>query len=105
MQPIKVNTENELLCPVCGSNFTHQSSVNVITRDCEDGPGTSAVCDESGVKVARVESEKIFGRRDAIEIEFWCESCGETAPTKKLIINQHKGCTQIQWANSKTMQP
>lgn len=94
---VKINSENEILCPDCGNNYTHHTSVNVITRDCEDGPGTSALSTYEGVSVSRVEAGKIFGRRDVIEIELWCESCGEDAPKKKLVINQHKGNTQIQW--------
>jgi formylmethanofuran dehydrogenase subunit E len=76
----------------------HHSSVNVISRDSEDGPGISALSDENGIHVKRVDAEQIYGRRDVIEIEFWCESCGENAPKKRLRINQHKGNTLIQWA-------
>ncbi len=94
---LKINSKNEIVCPDCGGNFIHHSSVNVITRDSEGGPGTSALSNDDGVHIARVEANKIFGRRDVIEIELWCETCGENAPKKKLIINQHKGNKEIQW--------
>lgn len=94
---VKINSENEILCPDCGNNYMHHTSVNVITRDSEDSSGTSALSTAEGVSVSRVAADKIYGRRDVIEIELWCESCGEGAPRKKLVINQHKGNTQIQW--------
>ena len=97
MKAIKVNSENEILCPVCGGNFLHHSSVNVFTRDSEDGPGTSALSTHEGISITRKDDKEIYGRRDAIQIEFWCESCGENASPKRLIINQHKGNTLIQW--------
>ena len=95
---VKINSENEILCPNCGKNFMHHSSVNVINRDSEDGPGTSALSNDDGVHITRVGANEILGRRNVIEIELWCETCGENAPKKKLIINQHKGTTEIKWA-------
>ncbi len=95
---VDINEENEIICPVCRGNYMHHSSVNVIIRDSEDGPGTAALSNNDGVSVKRVESNDIVGRRDVIEIELWCETCGENSPSKKLVINQHKGNTQIKWA-------
>lgn len=94
---VEINSENEILCPDCGSNYTHHLSVNVVTRDSEDGPGTSALSTAEGVSISRVDADQIYGRRDVIEITLWCESCGENVQKKKLVINQHKGNTQIQW--------
>lgn len=94
---IKINSDNEILCPMCGGNLMHHSSVNVITRDSEDGPGTSTRSNDDGVFITRIEANEIFGRRGEIEIELWCETCGENAPKKKLAIKQHKGNTKIQW--------
>ena len=93
---IKINSNDELLCPDCGNNYTHHSSVNVIMRDSEDGPGTSAISSIKGVAVSRVESSQIPGRRDVIEIQLWCEQCGSDDP-KTLRIMQHKGNTEITW--------
>lgn len=93
---IKINANDELLCPDCGNNYTHQMSVNVIMRDSEDGDGTAAFCSRKGVEVSRLESSKIAGRRDVIEIQLWCEQCGEDEP-KILRIMQHKGNTEVTW--------
>jgi len=93
---IKINSNNELLCPDCGGNYTHHTSVNVIVRDSEDGPGTAALSTHNGVTVSRIEANKIPGRRGVIEIQLECEVCGSEDP-KVLTIMQHKGNTHVEW--------
>ena len=34
------------------------------------------------------------GRRDAVILYVWCESCGHRG---ELIVRQHKGATEIYW--------
>ncbi|MBC8497160.1 MAG: hypothetical protein H8D37_05815 [Chloroflexi bacterium] len=94
---VKINSNGEVLCPKCGGNFLHQSSINATFRDSEDGPGTSVLSNKRGVHIERSKTDKIFGRRDVVEIDFWCESCGKENVLPPLIIYQHKGRTHMEW--------
>ena len=92
---IKVAYDNVLLCPKCDGDNLHHSSVEVIVRDGEDGPGTSALSSRDGTTVSRVDASEIIGRRNAMVVSFWCEECGDL--DERLSIYQHKGCTIIDW--------
>lgn len=94
---ININDNDELLCPDCKGSHLHQVAAEVIFRDQEDGPGTSAFTDNSGSKVSRLASTQIPHRRDYIRIEFACEFCGIDSDKKYLNIYQHKGNTVIKW--------
>ena len=92
-----------LKCYECGESYgLHQGEVRVMSRrEDEKGilttVGASPEMDSSEplppVKVDPNPSGYV-GRRQHLEIDFWCEHCG---PTKTLRIAQHKGTTYVSW--------
>lgn len=95
---ISKDGNQELLCPDCGNNYMHHLEIHVTTRDGEDQGGTIATIAQDGsTSLRRVGATQIPGRRDSLQISFWCEACGEDAPQKILQILQHKGNTEIGW--------
>ena len=81
-----------LQCPKCSSNFTHNSKVNIIFRQKEDGDGVDTTVTRSSFTSCPIISDKIEGRRDNIYIHFDCESCQHNII---LHIQQHKGQTRL----------
>lgn len=64
----------------------------------EDGDGLEVLVLEAGVvRTKPLPSNKIPGRRDSMDIAFWCEFC-KTIPI--LTISQHKGRTFVEWTES-----
>ena len=96
---ISTDGNDELLCPDCGSNYLHQTSLRVMARTKgEDGPGTiTSVAGDGAATIRSAASSELPGRRDSVEILFWCEQCGEDAPEKVLQLLQHKGNTITTW--------
>jgi len=99
--------DDTLKCPECNEIYLHQTSVEVIFRDNEDGDGTRTRVNEKNTNIDRVLSETIPGRRDAIQINFLCENCDSDKKelsekeVKKLQIIQHKGLTVFEWIHNK----
>jgi hypothetical protein len=92
---------SELTCPDCGFNNLHQTVVKVFNRsEDQDGVLTTVEVDGSA-SVKPVKAQDIPGRRDALNIEFWCEHCTTSAPPKVLRIMQHKGSTLVEWTHPK----
>lgn len=104
---------DQLLCPRCNDpGGLHHSSVRIYSRDSEDGDGLLTTVhgnDQApiehrpwkdwprfarGSSVSRVEAKGILGRRDVIEIDFWCE---QGCKPSTLILMQHKGKTLLEW--------
>jgi hypothetical protein len=93
---VKIDGDEVLLCPFCGSNYTHQQAVDVWVRDKEDS-GAGVHCKVNQGKA--VFSNEIghgnpSGRRDGLSIEFSCENC---YGTPILLVYQHKSQTFIEW--------
>ena len=86
-----------LVCPFCGGSDLHQDSMQVIWRmeDASTGLRIQSLSDET-FSVDHDASGAV-GRRQAMEITFWCEHC-DTRPT--LLIYQHKGKTYLTWDNA-----
>jgi len=82
-----------LVCPVCSGEYLHQNSVKAFWRDSEDGPANVVTSTTNSVSVLREEDGKIPGRRNCIDIDFWCEA-GHNLTMR---ILQHKGCTYLSW--------
>lgn len=94
---IRIDDNNELLCPACSSNYLHHTEVRVYSRE-EDAPKVlqTTVTHDAAVS-SIVDSWAIrnpSARRDGLTIEFWCEMC-HSKPV--LMIAQHKGNTQLGW--------
>jgi len=90
------NHFSELRCPVCGqSEGLHQGAVVVRNRS-EDQPCNVVRVGRRGkVKKERVDDSRLPGRRDTLDIDFWCECCGKLPCA--LRIYQHKGTTFLSW--------
>jgi hypothetical protein len=82
-----------LLCPICGHNCVHQSEITIYQRKQEDALIVKTVAN-SAITTIEI-SDEAHGRRDSLEIDFWCEcSCYFT-----VLILQHKGETYIDVIN------
>ena len=93
---MKNNAEIEdgcLLCPECGSDYTHHRRVTVFWREREDAPlGSCIKSSQDELHVAREQWGNPSERRDGISIDCECEICGTLF---RLHIAQHKGHTLI----------
>lgn len=93
-----VEIDNDVLrCPGCQDQYSclHQSVTRLWERDAEDADGTVIeVRGSRDFSIWHAPSVLIPGRRNSLEIEFWCEMC-ERKPV--LRIGQHKGSTYIEW--------
>ena len=97
---VRTNSEQHLLCPRCGDEWTHVEDVHVSAR-VEDrqfneitvNALTGAVRTQAptvGPKGAAVKE----GRRHRIALKGFCETCGDHFA---LIFTQHKGVTIVEW--------
>jgi hypothetical protein len=78
-----------VLCPNCGSNWTHHTIVDVYSCR-EDGPVTRTRVDSGEDDMQPIGNPS--KRRDGLNIGFYCEQC----PQKFwLCIAQHKGATYL----------
>ena len=90
---------SELLCPVCGEQWTHHDQVEVFERQ-EDAETGVHVRVATGMDKAEVD-ESLEGnpssRRNGLCIRFWCEICGAIS---LLSIAQHKGITYVDFVDT-----
>lgn len=90
---------SQLLCPTCGEPYLHHTGVRIASRHGEDCPeGMVVSFDQSSLEVGVRSSiaDDFAGRRDQVDIDFWCENCPiANAPVLRLL--QHKGETHLQW--------
>ena len=96
--------DGALWCPRCpdGGNL-HHGAVVVQQRTSEDGPGVTVEvfgCGRTTIS-PHTPAGQIPGRRDYLEILFYCEQCsdreGSTPADLALCIQQHKGDTLVWW--------
>jgi hypothetical protein len=95
-----IDDQDALKCPQCGEVNLHQFGVLVHDRMKEDGPAIRTEARGDTVHVVSVEAENVPGRRDCLEIFFWCEHCHEPETideTFSLFVQQHKGTTYLTW--------
>lgn len=89
----------ELLCPNCGCENLHQTSVSIFDRH-EDAEITTVIKQSFDELSSRRVMSRASGnpslRRHGLVIEFWCEQCPEDV-AKALAIYQHKGTTFVEW--------
>jgi len=96
---ISIDSESSLLCPLCKGNLLHHKRVEVFERNAEESKsGSHVVVDlftdyKPEISVTPSMRGNPSGRRGAILINFWCETCRQTSVLK---ISQHKGQTFIQ---------
>jgi hypothetical protein len=94
---IRLGSENELLCPLCGFEYTHVEIAYISAR------GEDQVPNEIGVNAVtgRVETQMPYtppagsdgeGRRHRIALAGSCENGCEFA----IVFTQHKGSTYIE---------
>lgn len=82
-----------LNCPECDQSNLHQERVEVMFREKEDGNGFCSTSTRDSIDT-KLYVGGIKGRRDIINIYFYCEHCN----IKKYIeIKQHKGTTEFTW--------
>lgn len=88
-----------LNCPHCGSENMHHTVVRVLNRG-EDCPGRVTLVSptEEQARVGQLPPACIPGRRDCLEIDFYCELCPSEST---LQIRQHKGDTMLMWVTGK----
>jgi len=89
-----------MVCPRCSGSYLHHGYVTVRQRDGggsgEDCAGTEVTVDADDTKILRLGAEdaRWSGRRDSVEIGFWCEECDEASV---LELMQHKGLSLVRW--------
>lgn len=90
-----------LACPDCLDGYLHHTTVDVFERlRGEDGDSFRFRLDGHQLETSLVPNAP--GRRNSIEIRFWCENCsldkeGNPARFFVLQILQHKGNTYLSW--------
>lgn len=98
LNEVSLTESRELTCGHCEDSLLHQLTVRVYARR-EDAAGTLVtVACQSGVVSSQPRRANQFprgGRRDHVEIDFGCESCGALTT---LVVQQHKGTTSCWWA-------
>jgi len=89
---LKINNNDELLCPVCGFHFIHHGRIEIFNRAKEDAhSGICAKIDEISCLVGTSMEGNPSNRRNGIRINLEGE-CGHKVD---IIISQHKGQTLI----------
>lgn len=92
----------ELTCPNCGGLKLHQLDVYVVDRI--SGEGSSADVKRIGprrITFDYVQSFQIPGRRNFLEVSFYCEECcGHGILGMRLRIEQHEGKTRLYWVDA-----
>jgi len=85
---------SEILKGPCGSEYLHQKVVKAKWREKEDGPGVEHTTCDRGMSNMMVSKEDIPGRRDSMDVFFYCEECDKD---HVLRLTQHKGMTLKEW--------
>jgi hypothetical protein len=89
----RFSTDGYLLCPLCREIYLQHHEVRTIVRGIEDGPA-AMFGTNTGIEV--ISSEQAPGRRNSVEIDFYCKHCGKDNPFT-LLVKQHKGVTFFEW--------
>lgn len=88
----------ELLCPACGFNYLHHEHVEIFERG-EDAPHGVHVSVKGGkAEIDTDISSNPSLRRHGLSIQFWCERCHSISV---LHLSQHKGCTLVDFVDTK----
>ena len=90
-----LGTDTELLCPLCGGEWTHVDDIFMAGRPREDGPIVPVHVDSSGS--VRNVTEALSpvgnqGRRHSIALVGSCETCAGRFAVE---FRQHKGQTLV----------
>lgn len=90
-----------IACPECGSLGLHQLDVYVVDRlPREDDSVEVKRIGSRRVTFDRVQEFEVPGRRNFLEVSFYCEECcGHGILEKRLRIEQHEGRTLLYWVN------
>ena len=112
MQLVEYSPHNDeaITCPYCKWDYTHHHRVTVWSRQKEDAvaeatvhlgfdkPDPEGIWDDEAEKSILPEPLPEVGdapgRRDSVEIDFYCENCQKHS---LLSIVQHKGQTLLYW--------
>jgi len=99
MTKLKVNCnefryclEENICCPICGSGYLHQKSLESWFRNEGDQNANHVLTSINGTFVDNSNERNPSNYRDGILIRFWCEEC---SAEPILAIIQHKGSTYI----------
>ena len=88
--------DTALLCPKCGEANLHHGILDVICRKSPDEDGIKYEIDGfMQMNITPIKDEDIPGRRNNIDISFYCEYCPDECFVLRII--QHKGTTYIKW--------
>lgn len=87
-----ISSNGHLACPRCFSDYLRQLGVTVFNRQ-EDIDAPGVLISPAG-KVTRSDADNPSARRDAVLIDFDCESC---CASLQLCTVQHKGNTHLYW--------
>lgn len=93
-----------LKCPECGDTYMHQGNVTVYVRN-EDADWTTVIAQNGenvvATKFPSADTHNPSSRRHGLTIELWCENCNSGKSDKPfyLAIQQHKGCTYVEWVS------
>lgn len=94
---VKLDENNELLCPHCDSNYLHHGTVTVYSREEDDAAIVRTEVSLHSTHAALVPNAKSgnpSSRRGGFAITFWCETCNGDS---RLTFAQHKGVTAVKW--------
>lgn len=106
--PIAIDDDTWLICPSCGDNYLHHTSITVFNRTEDsdqtrvthlgtnmDGYTPGELNDTlTSATVKSGDCENPSPRRHGLHIRFNCEHCDDT---KTLCLYQHKGFTGLRW--------
>lgn len=92
----------ELTCPACGGLKLHQLDVYVVDRvSREDGSADVKRIGPRRVTFDRVQEFEVLGRRNFLEVSFYCEECcGHGILGMRLRLEQHEGRTRLYWVDA-----
>lgn len=83
--------EAEVICPACGSNYTHQGQINIFERSEDQSTGNHVRILNDQISVDRDISQNPSPRRQGVTINMRCEA----GHNFNLNVYQHKGNTYL----------
>jgi hypothetical protein len=94
-QTYQADAPANLLCPSCNGDHLHHTTMEIFERNEDAINGLHVTVKDGKVNVDTSLADNPSSRRHGLKVTFWCETC-HASPV--LVIAQHKGCTDIDFA-------